>query len=147
MDKSEPLMDVYVRASSLHNQDINVLDNDHIILMSSSSCLVPWFSVTQGVTIPSQLRYIRYYEQFLESRTLNYDPRLLVLQELVIDTIPKPLMNVEASSKYLILTIMSSDVKIYESVPQHVCYTLPSSIFQHSMFCVQLLILFLFSAK
>ncbi|KAG0278405.1 hypothetical protein BGZ96_002398 [Linnemannia gamsii] len=72
-----------------------------------------------GVTIPSQLRYIRYYEQFLESRTLNYDPRLLVLQELVIDTIPKPLMNVEPSSKYLILTIMSSDVKIYESVPQH----------------------------
>ncbi|KAF9090741.1 hypothetical protein BGX23_005762 [Mortierella sp. AD031] len=73
-----------------------------------------------GVTIPSQLRYIRYYEQFLESRTLNYDPRLLVLQELVIDTIPKPLLNVEPSSKYLILTIMSSDVKIYESVPQHV---------------------------
>ncbi|KAF9156422.1 hypothetical protein BG015_005391 [Linnemannia schmuckeri] len=72
-----------------------------------------------GVTIPSQLRYIRYYEQFLESRTLNYDPRLLVLQELVIDTIPKPLLNVESSSKYLILTIMSSDVKIYESVPQH----------------------------
>ncbi|KAG9067964.1 hypothetical protein KI688_011555 [Linnemannia hyalina] len=72
-----------------------------------------------GVTIPSQLRYIRYYEQFLESRTLNYDPRLLVLQELVIDTIPKPLLNVELSSKYLILTIMSSDVKIYESVPQH----------------------------
>ncbi|KAF9128592.1 hypothetical protein BGW39_004947 [Mortierella sp. 14UC] len=72
-----------------------------------------------GVTIPSQLRYIRYYEQFLESRTLNYDPRLLVLQELVIDTIPKPLLNVEISSKYLILTIMSSDVKIYESVPQH----------------------------
>lgn len=74
----------------------------------------------QGVTIPSQLRYIRYYEQFLESRTLNYDPRLLVLQELVIDTIPKPLLNVEPLSKYLILTIMSSDVKIYESVPQHV---------------------------
>ncbi|OAQ33667.1 phosphatases II [Linnemannia elongata AG-77] len=73
-----------------------------------------------GVTIPSQLRYIRYYEQFLESRTLNYDPRLLVLQELVIDTIPKPLLNVEPLSKYLILTIMSSDVKIYESVPQHV---------------------------
>lgn len=72
-----------------------------------------------GVTIPSQLRYIRYYEQFLESRTLNYDPRLLVLQELVIDTIPKPLLNVEPLSKYLILTIMSSDVKIYESVPQH----------------------------
>ncbi|KAG0271924.1 hypothetical protein BGZ95_000207 [Linnemannia exigua] len=72
-----------------------------------------------GVTIPSQLRYIRYYEQFLESRTLNYDPRLLVLQELVIDTIPKPLLNVELSSKYLILTIMSSDVKIYESVPLH----------------------------
>lgn len=74
----------------------------------------------QGVTIPSQLRYIRYYEQFLESRTLNYDPRLLVLQELVIDTIPKPLLNVEPSSKYLILTIMSNDIKIYESVPQHV---------------------------
>ncbi|KAG0369935.1 hypothetical protein BGX24_002230 [Mortierella sp. AD032] len=72
-----------------------------------------------GVTIPSQLRYIRYYEQFLESRTLNYDPRLLILQELVIDTIPKPLLNVESSSKYLILTIMSNDVKIYESVPQH----------------------------
>ncbi|KAF9899773.1 hypothetical protein EC991_008339 [Linnemannia zychae] len=72
-----------------------------------------------GVTIPSQLRYIRYYEQFLESRTLNYDPRLLVLQELVIDTIPKPLLNVELSSKYLILTIMSNADKIYESVPQH----------------------------
>ncbi|KAG0251750.1 hypothetical protein BG011_007396 [Mortierella polycephala] len=77
-----------------------------------------------GVTIPSQLRYIRYYEQFLESRTLNYDPRLLVLQELIIDTIPKPLQNLEPGSNYLILTIMSSDVKIYESMPQH-CYVDP----------------------
>ncbi|KAF9957359.1 hypothetical protein BGZ72_001902 [Mortierella alpina] len=72
-----------------------------------------------GVTIPSQLRYIRYYEQFLESRTLNYDPRLLTLQEIVIDSIPKPLQSLEPGSNYLILTIMSSDVKIYESMPQH----------------------------
>ncbi|KAF9290677.1 hypothetical protein BGZ68_006392 [Mortierella alpina] len=72
-----------------------------------------------GVTIPSQLRYIRYYEQFLESRTLNYDPRLLTLQEIVIDSIPKPLQSLESGSNYLILTIMSSDVKIYESMPQH----------------------------
>lgn len=118
--------------------------------MDSTSCSVQCrlFSVDiQGVTIPSQLRYIRYYEQFLESRTLNYDPRLLVLQELVIDTIPKPLMNVEPSSKYLILTIMSSDVKIYESVPQHVGYTLLLIMFQDGMSCVQLLILSSFSAK
>ncbi|KAF9940386.1 hypothetical protein BGZ67_007863 [Mortierella alpina] len=74
-----------------------------------------------GVTIPSQLRYIHYYEQFLESRTLNYDPRLLTLQEIVIDSIPKPLQSLEPGSNYLILTIMSSDVKIYESMPQH-CY-------------------------
>ncbi|KAF9966401.1 hypothetical protein BGZ70_002417 [Mortierella alpina] len=94
-----------------------------------------------GVTIPSQLRYIRYYEQFLESRTLNYDPRLLTLQEIVIDSIPKPLQSLEPGSNStdihdagveakvrpdlfvsdLILTIMSSDVKIYESMPQH-CY-------------------------
>lgn len=108
--------------------------------------------VFQGVTIPSQLRYIRYYEQFLESRTLNYDPRLLALQELVIDTIPKPLLNVEPSSKYLILTIMSSDVKIYESVPQHV-----GCLFLLNMFQVRMLlscshfqlfiVLFLSSAK
>ncbi|KAF9319492.1 hypothetical protein BG003_009017 [Podila horticola] len=72
-----------------------------------------------GVTIPSQLRYIRYYEQFLESRTLNYDPRLLTLQEIVINTIPKPLLGLEPGRNYLILTIMSSNVKIYESLPQH----------------------------
>ncbi|GJJ79031.1 phosphatidylinositol-3,4,5-trisphosphate 3-phosphatase and dual-specificity protein phosphatase PTEN [Entomortierella parvispora] len=74
-----------------------------------------------GVTIPSQLRYIRYYEQFLESRTLNYDPRLLALHEIVFNTIPKPLLNLEQSSSFLILTIMSNDIKIYESVPQHCC--------------------------
>ncbi|KAF9410785.1 hypothetical protein BGZ94_001530 [Podila epigama] len=73
----------------------------------------------QGVTIPSQLRYIRYYEQFLESRTLNYDPRLLTLQEIVINTIPKPLLGLEPGRNYIILTIMSSNVKIYESLPQH----------------------------
>ncbi|KAI8597034.1 hypothetical protein EDD21DRAFT_229586 [Dissophora ornata] len=72
-----------------------------------------------GVTIPSQMRYIHYYEQFLECRTLNYDPRLLSLHELVIDTIPKPLLSLEPGSSYLILTIMSGDVKIYESLPQH----------------------------
>lgn len=72
-----------------------------------------------GVTIPSQLRYIHYYEQFLESRTLSYDPRLLTLQEIVINTIPKPLSGQESSSNYLILTIMSGDTKIYESLPQH----------------------------
>ncbi|KAG0348721.1 hypothetical protein BG004_004435 [Podila humilis] len=72
-----------------------------------------------GVTIPSQLRYIRYYEQFLESRTLNYDPRLLSLHEIVINTIPKPLLALESGRNYLILTIMSSNVKIYESLPQH----------------------------
>ncbi|KAG0033818.1 hypothetical protein BGZ82_005975 [Podila clonocystis] len=72
-----------------------------------------------GVTIPSQLRYIRYYEQFLESRTLNYDPRLLTLQEIVINTIPKPLLGLEPGRNYIILTIMSSNVKIYESLPQH----------------------------
>ncbi|KAF8988122.1 hypothetical protein BGZ52_000545 [Haplosporangium bisporale] len=72
-----------------------------------------------GVTIPSQLRYIRYYEQFLESRTLNYDPRLLTLQEIVINTIPKPLLGLEPGRNYLILTIMSGNVKIYESLPQH----------------------------
>ncbi|KAG0366805.1 hypothetical protein BGZ54_004859 [Gamsiella multidivaricata] len=72
-----------------------------------------------GVTIPSQIRYIHYYEQFMESRTLNYDPRLLSLHEIVIDTIPKPLLSLESGSNYLILTIMSGDVKIYESLPQH----------------------------
>ncbi|KAG0001345.1 hypothetical protein BGZ65_003571, partial [Modicella reniformis] len=72
-----------------------------------------------GVTIPSQMRYIHYYEQFLESRTLTYDPRLLTLHEIVIDTIPKQLQGLEYGSNYLILTIMSSDTKIYESLPQH----------------------------
>ncbi|KAF8982646.1 hypothetical protein BGZ46_000895 [Entomortierella lignicola] len=72
-----------------------------------------------GVTIPSQVRYIHYYEQFLESRTLNYDPRLLSLHEIIIDTIPKPLVSLESGANYLILTIMSGEVKIYESLPQH----------------------------
>ncbi|KAI1321199.1 hypothetical protein EDD11_007765 [Mortierella claussenii] len=72
-----------------------------------------------GVTIPSQIRYIHYYEQFLESRTLNYDPRLLSLHEVVINTIPKPLLSIESGSNYMILTIMSGEVKIYESLPQH----------------------------
>ncbi|KAG0328555.1 hypothetical protein BGZ99_005034 [Dissophora globulifera] len=71
-----------------------------------------------GVTIPSQIRYIHYYEKFLESRTLNYDPRLLSLHELVIDTIPRPLLNLDPASNYLILTIMAGDIKIYESMPQ-----------------------------
>ncbi|KAF9436971.1 hypothetical protein BGZ76_002422 [Entomortierella beljakovae] len=74
-----------------------------------------------GVTIPSQLRYIQYYELFLESRTLNYDPRLLTLTEIVIDTIPKPLLNLESGTNYLILTILSGETKIYESTPQQCC--------------------------
>ncbi|KAG0269767.1 hypothetical protein DFQ27_002183 [Actinomortierella ambigua] len=70
-----------------------------------------------GVTIPSQLRYIRYYEEFLEARTLHYDPRLLLLQEIVIDTIPKPLQRLESGNNYVILTIFSNETKIYESLP------------------------------
>ncbi|KAF9914001.1 hypothetical protein BX616_009169 [Lobosporangium transversale] len=72
-----------------------------------------------GVTIPSQIRYIHYYEQFLESRTLNYDPRLLTLHEITIDTIPKPLLSQENGANYLVLTILTGEVKIYESLPDH----------------------------
>ncbi|KAG0222301.1 hypothetical protein BGW42_006734 [Actinomortierella wolfii] len=72
-----------------------------------------------GVTIPSQLRYIRYYEEFLEARTLHYDPRLLVLHEILIDTIPKPLQRLDPGSNYVILTIFSGDTKIYESLPHN----------------------------
>ncbi|KAF9171599.1 hypothetical protein BGX20_007279 [Mortierella sp. AD010] len=61
-----------------------------------------------GVTIPSQIRYIQYYEQFLESRTLNYDPRLLSLHEIVIDTIPKPLLNLESGSNCMDISLSAS---------------------------------------
>ncbi|KAF9167356.1 hypothetical protein DFQ26_004835 [Actinomortierella ambigua] len=81
-----------------------------------------------GVTIPSQLRYIRYYEEFLEARTLHYDPRLLLLQEIVIDTIPKPLQRLESGNNYVILTIFSNETKIYESLPGNVL----------SIFCVNI---------
>ncbi|KAF9975666.1 hypothetical protein BGZ73_000622, partial [Actinomortierella ambigua] len=65
-----------------------------------------------GVTIPSQLRYIRYYEEFLEARTLSYDP-------------------------HVILTIFAGDTKIYESLPsnsrvdtkkQHIRIRIPEKI-------------------
>jgi hypothetical protein len=57
--------------------------------------LVTWLAtcvltccVAQGVTIPSQRRYIRYYQTILSSGGLIPPPRAIQLQAVTIHTIP-----------------------------------------------------------
>ena len=53
----------------------------------------------QGVTIPSQRRFVEYYERLVHSN-FSYEPRLLLLHAIKFETVP--MFNGGTSSEYLL---------------------------------------------
>ena len=47
-----------------------------------------WGRLLQGVTIPSQIRYVHYYGEMLNKK-LVYEEKVLFLKKIIIHTVPR----------------------------------------------------------
>lgn len=66
-------------------------------------CLIAYF---QGVTIPSQRRYVHYYERLLKLRPREYEETTLFLQGIKLRSVPK--INNLSKLPYTILSLVNT---------------------------------------
>lgn len=83
---------VMICAFLLHVGQLEILESDDVIKIDSAEQALDHYGRhrthdSKGVTIPSQRRYVYYYEELVKHQ-LEYKPVTLLLQSIHLDTVP-----------------------------------------------------------